>query len=230
MLTTCWSGTPSRSASTRQRTAGSPSSNHCRSSKPRGSTQPSSVAPISVSTTGRAARGPADAELNSGGSLTLTRVLLPAPLLPPCRGVGPLRSGVGPSGSREPMRVEVRRRGMARSTSRHRKVSLLVTALMLTGCGSKAATQETSDEGPRSTPFSVYTHCGVENVLINGRWWHAKPPLYNPDRTGPPAGWGDPHQEGTLTMESADRAVFEALDQRVMFLPARDDAPVRVCR
>lgn len=119
---------------------------------------------------------------------------------------------------------------MARSTHLARNVTLLVTALMLTGCGSTAPTQEASVEEPNSTPFSVYTHCGVENVRIDGQWWHAKPPLYNDERTGPPAGWSDPHQEGTLTMESADRAVFEALGQRVVFVPAPDNEPVRVCR
>lgn len=89
--------------------------------------------------------------------------------------------------------------------------------------------RENPDE-PSSAPFSVYTHCGVESVRIDGRWWHASPPLYNQERSGPPAGWGDPYQEGTLTMESADRAVFEALGQRVVFVPAPDDEPIRVCR
>lgn len=119
---------------------------------------------------------------------------------------------------------------MARSTHLARNVALLVTALMLTGCGSTAPTQEASEEEPSSTPFRVYTHCGVENVRIDGRWWHAKPPLYNHERTGPPAGWSDPYQEGTLTMESADRPVFEALGQQVVFMPAPDNEPVRVCR
>lgn len=128
------------------------------------------------------------------------------------------------------MRDPVRRRGMARSTHLARNVTLLVTALMLTGCGSTSPTQDASVEEPSGTPFSVYTHCGVENVRIDGQWWHAKPPLYDDERTGPPAGWSDPHQEGTLTMESAERAVFEALGQRVVFVPAPDNEPVRVCR
>lgn len=119
---------------------------------------------------------------------------------------------------------------MARSMLLARNVTLLVTALMLTGCGSTAPTPEASVEESNSTPFSVYTHCGVESVRIDGRWWHAKPPLYNDERTGPPPGWSDPHQEGTLTVESADRAVFEARGQRVVFVPAPDNQPVRVCR
>ncbi len=120
---------------------------------------------------------------------------------------------------------------MTRRTSCARNVAVVIAAALTTGCGSPASTQQApaADE-PSSTPVSVYTHCGVENVRIDGRWWHARPPLYNQERSGPPAGWGDPHQEGTLTMESADRAVFEALGQRVVFVPAPTKEPVRVCR
>lgn len=96
-----------------------------------------------------------------------------------------------------------------------------------------SATAETGSTvaAPVSKAFTVYTHCGVESARIHGRWWHAKPPLYgDTEGGGPPAGWGDPYQEGTLTVEAADRAVFEALGQRVVFVPAPDNEPVRVCR
>lgn len=115
-----------------------------------------------------------------------------------------------------------------------RNAAVLAAALFAAGCGDSASPQEGGDE-PSSTPFSstsfmVYTHCGVENTRIDGRWWHAKPSLYDEKGGGPPAGWGDPYQEGTLTVESADRAVFEALGQQVVFVPAPDNEPVRVCR
>ncbi len=118
---------------------------------------------------------------------------------------------------------------MTSKIHRSRSVAVIIAALVTTGCGG-AASIRNAPEGTSSTPLTVYTHCGVENVRIDGRWWHARPPLYNQEGSGPPAGWGDPHQEGMLTMESADRAVFEALGQRVVFVPAPDDEPVRVCR
>jgi hypothetical protein len=96
-----------------------------------------------------------------------------------------------------------------------------------------SATAGTGSTGsvPVSKAFTVYTHCGVESARIHGRWWHAKPPLYgDTEGGGPPAGWGDPYQEGTLTVEANGRAVFEALGQRVVFVPAPDNEPVRVCR
>ena len=78
-------------------------------------------------------------------------------------------------------------------------------------------------------PFKMYTHCGVESAEIRGRWWHADPPLYNKRGSSPPAGWGDPFQQGTLVVESSQRAVFEALGQEVIFVPAPDNEPVRMC-
>ncbi len=126
-------------------------------------------------------------------------------------------------------------------TENHRAfgVTALIAAVFTVSCGSGASTETSPAEQPSSapstiytpssTPFTVYTHCGVENVRIDGRWWHATPPLYNKSRSGPPTGWGDPHQEGALTMESADRAVFMALGQEIVFVPAPDNEPVRMC-
>jgi hypothetical protein len=94
---------------------------------------------------------------------------------------------------------------------------------------SNAASNTPSGVTPSDKQFEVYTHCGVENTRIHGVWWHAKPPLYNKRRNGPPAGWGDPYQTGTLTMVSDDHALFEALGQRVVFVPAPDNQPVRIC-
>ena len=125
-----------------------------------------------------------------------------------------------------------------------------VAATVLTGsCSSGTATESSPAEQPASVstesspggqptsatrtpgsiPFTLLTHCGVENLRIDGRWWHADPPLYNRAGSGPPTGWGDPVQKGGLTIESPDRAVFEALGQRVVFVPAPDNEPVRMC-
>lgn len=55
-------------------------------------------------------------------------------------------------------------------------------------------------------PFDLYTHCGVVGADVAGVWFAADPPLV--EAFGPPDGWGDPYQRGTLTLESADGAVF----------------------
>lgn len=80
--------------------------------------------------------------------------------------------------------------------------------------------------------FSILTHCGVESATIKGHWWHAVTPLYgtNGEGSGPPAGWGDPWQPGTLTLEADERAVFETLGQRVVLKPSPTDEPISICR
>lgn len=55
-------------------------------------------------------------------------------------------------------------------------------------------------------PFDLYTHCGIFGADVAGVWFAADPPLV--EEFGPPAGWGDPEQRGTLTLDSADEAVF----------------------
>ena len=55
-------------------------------------------------------------------------------------------------------------------------------------------------------PVDLSTRCGVLGVDVDGRWFAADPPLV--EESGPPAGWDDPYQRGTLTLESEDEAVF----------------------
>ena len=73
----------------------------------------------------------------------------------------------------------------------------------------------------------MLTHCGVESVKFNGGWWNAVTPLYGPsgEGAGPPAGWNEPWQEGTLTLEAEDQAVFVAVGKRVMLQPSATDDP-----
>jgi len=93
-----------------------------------------------------------------------------------------------------------------------------------------AAYSESPPPSGESVKFSVYTHCGVESARINGRWWHATPPLYGEGVSSAPAGWDDPYQDGQLTVESSERAVFEAEGTQVVFVPSTTNEPVRICR
>lgn len=133
----------------------------------------------------------------------------------------------------EPILREMRPKSMKTTRSRARSAPIVAPVLALAMLATASATASGSPAGigqqPNAAEFTAYTHCGVENIRVDGRWWHAKPPLYNEERTGPPAGWGDPYQKGMLTLESPDRAVFKARGQRVIFVPAPVNAPVRVC-
>jgi hypothetical protein len=76
----------------------------------------------------------------------------------------------------------------------------------------------------------MHTHCGVESTLINGRVWNAAEPLHaTPERLGPPAGWGNPSQDGELRLEAPESAVFAAIGQRVILVPSESAEPLPPC-
>ena len=122
------------------------------------------------------------------------------------------------------------------------RMRAMVALLLTVGVAGCSAEGRPVGGGPVSVPeqprigvgetvdFSMYTHCGVESTPINGRVWNAVDPLYaSPDRLGPPDGWGDPYQDGKLTLESPERAVFVALGERVVLVPSRTGEPLREC-
>ncbi|WP_181771445.1 hypothetical protein [Amycolatopsis pittospori] len=65
----------------------------------------------------------------------------------------------------------------------------------------------------RSFPFELYTHCGVDEALVEGVYFEADLPL-----AGPPPEWGNPYQQGTMTLPKPGRAVFrDSLGHEVVF-------------
>lgn len=65
--------------------------------------------------------------------------------------------------------------------------------------------------------------------MINDVWWRANPPLGDGDG-GPPAGWANPSQPGTMTFYGDDLAVFTT-DQGLLarFKPTTSTAPQVTC-
>jgi hypothetical protein len=57
--------------------------------------------------------------------------------------------------------------------------------------------------------FDIYTHCGINGALIEGRWWEADPPL-DDGNGNPPAGWDNPYQHGTLAAVDETTLLFTA--------------------
>jgi hypothetical protein len=114
----------------------------------------------------------------------------------------------------------------------------IAAARLLTACGSdqpsNAEANAYADAAPpvgEAVDYFVYTHCGVESLKIDGRWWHAVEPLYGENGPGDsPDGWGDPYQEGELTLNSEDSITFEAKGNEVEFVPAPEDKPIGMCR
>lgn len=60
---------------------------------------------------------------------------------------------------------------------------------------------------PPSFAFALLTHCGVDEAKIGNTYFEAETPLSGPARSAP-AGWDDPYQHGTMTLDPPDAAVF----------------------
>lgn len=115
---------------------------------------------------------------------------------------------------------------------------VIASAVLLSACGSEQPSDEEATAYADSAPpageavdYFVYTHCGVESLKVGGRWWHAVEPLYGDDGPGSsPDGWGDPYQEGEMTLNSGESITFEAKGMEVEFVPASKNNPMSICR
>jgi hypothetical protein len=94
-----------------------------------------------------------------------------------------------------------------------------VVAVVLAACGSgpaahpatpgqpsTAAAKAAAAAGP-ARPYQLYTHCGIDEARIGSRYFEAVHPLSD-GQGNPPPGWGNPYQQGTMTLLSPARAVF----------------------
>jgi hypothetical protein len=89
-------------------------------------------------------------------------------------------------------------------------------AMVFAACGSGPAAQVTAPAGPSTKaaaavgsaqPYQLYTHCGIDEVRIGNRYFEAVHPLSD-GQANPPPGWGNPYQQGTMTLLSPAGAVF----------------------
>lgn len=56
-------------------------------------------------------------------------------------------------------------------------------------------------------PFDLMTHCGINELRSNGRYFQRVGGVLDDGSGNPPSGWGNPFQHGTLSI-SGDVAVF----------------------
>ncbi len=90
-----------------------------------------------------------------------------------------------------------------------------VVAVILAACGGPAA-PVAGPAGPSATeaayagrpqPYQLYTHCGIDEARIGDHYFAAVHPLSD-GHDNPPPGWGNPYQQGTMTLLSPAGAVF----------------------
>lgn len=82
---------------------------------------------------------------------------------------------------------------------------------VMSGCAAPAAPAidaptRTATTPVSSVPFALSTHCGIYEARVQDTFFLADKPL-NDGHGNPPAGWGNPYQSGTITVEGA-QAVF----------------------
>lgn len=85
----------------------------------------------------------------------------------------------------------------------------------------------------RATRFSLTWQSALRRLLASAdALLDAGLALYGAsgEGAGPPAGWNNPFQEGTLTLETEARALFEARGEQVVLKPSPSDEPIRICR
>ena len=79
--------------------------------------------------------------------------------------------------------------------------------------------------------YSLYTHCGIRYADVGGTRFYADPPL--DDGSGnPPAGWGNPTDEGFIVVTDSTHAVFVdwALHRATFSMHPRSGIPpLQVC-
>ena len=82
---------------------------------------------------------------------------------------------------------------------------------VLSACAPPAAEQSNVSTTTTTTvasgvPFDLFTHCGIYEARVQDTFFAAEQPL-DDGNGNPPAGWGNPYQSGTITVEGQS-AVF----------------------
>jgi hypothetical protein len=116
---------------------------------------------------------------------------------------------------------------MLRSMQRQGGLAIAVAAAVILGaCGTETAAHAAKhDRPPRAVaaaggsprPYQLYTHCGIDEARIGNRYFEAVHPLSD-GNGNPPAGWGNPYQQGAMALLSPSEAVFrDSAGHQVLF-------------
>ncbi len=112
---------------------------------------------------------------------------------------------------------------------RDRALAVAALGLLLAGGCTTAEQSGRTPAGP-AVPFTLLTHCGIDEVQFEGRYYEAVTPL-DDGNGNPPSGWGNPTQAGTMRALSPTEVEFrDAAGHVVVFrLRAEATGPKRMC-
>lgn len=117
-----------------------------------------------------------------------------------------------------------------RATASHYNgfLTAAVGLIMLSGCaaaeGSPSDTTavHSADDLAGSTPYNLYTHCGIHEALVDGTYFVADRRL-DDGQGNPPPGWNNPYQAGVITV-TGSQATFRDDAGHVVTFKARSGA------
>lgn len=110
-----------------------------------------------------------------------------------------------------------------------RRLALVSVVLLIAGCGAQASSStRAATHAHVGRPYWLYTHCGIAWAKIADTFWRATHP--RSDGSGnPPAGWGNPYQQGRLVMLGRRTARFDSTPGSVTFERTSRRQPPLIC-
>jgi hypothetical protein len=97
-------------------------------------------------------------------------------------------------------------------------------SLAVAGCGTATDGLEPSPAKSSSAtvavggePFSLYTHCGIHELTLGGRWYELVGGALDDGHGNPPQGWDNPYQAGTLTSSGSTVLFRDHAGHRELF-------------
>lgn len=84
---------------------------------------------------------------------------------------------------------------------------VLAAGLVLTFAISRTPNDDLTVIAFQPVPFDLRTHCGIDELKADGRYFQRVGGILDDGSHNPPPGWGNPSQHGTLTIKG-DVAVF----------------------
>jgi len=105
-------------------------------------------------------------------------------------------------------------------------LALTLTAVLCACAGPATPMSKASPETPipaaSGLPSRLYTHCGIKELRVEDTFFIAETPL-DDGQGNPPPGWGNPYQDGAVTV-SGSRAVFRDDNGHIVTFLARPGA------
>lgn len=93
--------------------------------------------------------------------------------------------------------------------------------VLLSGCAARvdspgAPAPETVVSASSSSPYNLFTHCGIHEILIQGTYF-ATDHVLDDGYGNPPGGWGNPYQAGTITITGPEAVFHDDSGHEVTF-------------